>query len=116
MAVNAAVQLRHLYWPHFLTHMQKYSTTSRAQHSMAFLTQRPYMASMQSGAFALCRGGCLSVTVTACCNRRLAPLMVEPQAVGGLHQIQEGDCVIAVRLASGAFSSDACSAAAISFY
>lgn len=40
--------------------------------------------------------GCLNVTAATCCNRRLAPLMVEPQAVGGLHQIQEGDCVIAV--------------------
>lgn len=30
------------------------------------------------------------------CCRRLAPLVVQPEALSGLHQIQDGDCVVAV--------------------
>jgi hypothetical protein len=57
-----------------------------------------------------------SAVILPAANRRLAPLMVEPQAVGGLHQIQEGDCVIAVSWAMVHCRSDACGAAAGSFH
>lgn len=34
--------------------------------------------------------------------RRLAPLVVQAEALGGLHQVEDGDCVVAVSAAEAA--------------
>lgn len=46
------------------------------------------------------QSSCIRVYVCVCVCRRLAPLVVQPEALAGLHEVTDGDCVVAVSASS----------------